>query len=135
MRISLVVSMAALAVASGSFGAGVFGMNLLSGWEDAPTRFRDVTLGLSGGACAIFGSCFIYYRNSKQSVSTFSRLSRNVHEMRYKHQSQHLFKHSNRSKLLYNYSTAQIGNKEQYERFLRNNQVDFLCNNQNKYNL
>lgn len=135
MRISLVISMAALSVAIGSFGSGIFGMNLLSGWEEAPTRFRDVTFTLLTLAGGFFSACFVYYRNSKQSVSTFSRLSSNVNEMRYKHQSQRLYKHSDRSKLLYNYSTATIGNKEQYERFLRNNQVDFLCNTQNKYNL
>jgi len=127
MRINLVVSLAALSVATGAFGAGVFGMNLWHGWEEHPTAFSIVTEGLVGGAGFVFLVSYLYYRRTKHSTGTFSRLSRSVTELRSTNgEVTRLFTQSDRSKLLYNYSPSTIENKEQYERFLRSNQVDFL---------
>lgn len=127
MRINLVVSLGSLSVASGAFGAGVFGMNLWHGWEEHPAAFAFVTEGLVGGASLIFLVSYLYYRRTKHSIGTFSRLSRSVTELRSADgEASRLFTQSDRSKLLYNYAPSSIENKEQYERFLRSNQVDFL---------
>lgn len=126
MRINLIVSFAAASMGTGAFGAGVFGMNLLHGWEEHPTMFYIVTTTLGTSSLGMFLIFYVYYRKSKNSISTFSRLSQNVTELRYEHQAQRLFSHSNRSKLLYNYRPSHIETVEQYEQFLRSSQVDFF---------
>jgi hypothetical protein len=128
MRISLLVSLAALSVSTGAFGAGVFGMNLLSGHETNPELFHQVTGSLIGGSVGLFALIYTYYSKTKQPLSTCSRLSVSVTQMRSDHKSHRLFAHSDRSKLLYNYQSSAIEDKEQYERFLRSNQADSLSN-------
>jgi hypothetical protein len=125
MRITLIITLASLSISIGAFGAGIFGMNLLNGWETTEHTFSKVTATLLGTSLATFVSMFLYYRRTKYG-SSFSRLSRSVSELR--NNQDRLFVQSERAKLLYNYSNPQIFDKQSYDKFLKNNQLDLLSN-------
>lgn len=124
MRVTLIINMGSVAISSGAFAVGIFGMNLLSGLETHPTMFFQVTSTIFCGSISIFVILYSYYRRTKVASKNLSGLSRTVSDLRAEQSL--LFTHSDRAKVLYNYSACNIGDKAGYQRFLKNSRLNFL---------
>ncbi|CAM9320049.1 unnamed protein product [Choristocarpus tenellus] len=65
LRFELVLSVSAFTVALGALVTGVFGMNLLSGWEEHPGAFWTVTASIYGGMLVSVIGAVTFCRRSK----------------------------------------------------------------------
>ena len=69
MRFNIALSAATLSVSLGSFGASVFGMNLVNHLEDHPTAFLMVVSCLGGaGVASLLGTWGLYKRTKERAV-------------------------------------------------------------------
>jgi hypothetical protein len=73
MRMNLVVSIGALSMATTATGAGLFGMNLASGFESNPAAFVTVSSTLVGAGAVMFVGAYAMYRKSKRLDVVLSR--------------------------------------------------------------
>lgn len=72
MRMSLVVSLGALSASTTATGAGLFGMNLMSGLESNPHAFYAVSGSLLSVGALLFSGSYMLYRRTKRLDVDFS---------------------------------------------------------------
>jgi magnesium transporter len=72
MRMSLVVSLGALSCSTTATGAGLFGMNLMSGLESSPHAFYAVSGTLLSIGALLFSGSYMLYRRTKRLDVDFS---------------------------------------------------------------
>lgn len=72
MRMSLVVSLGALSATTTATGAGLFGMNLMSGLESNPHAFYAVSGTLLSIGALLFSGSYMLYRRTKRLDVDFS---------------------------------------------------------------
>jgi len=60
LRFELILNMVSCVVAMGALVTGVFGMNLLSGWEMHPSLFYKVTTLMGVAMVAVLGGAMLY---------------------------------------------------------------------------
>jgi len=62
LRLEVFLNLGAVSVASAACFAGLFGMNLLSGWEEDPHAFWMVSVMSVGVAAIVFRSVIVWLR-------------------------------------------------------------------------